>query len=234
MNALTKLAPLKLDRTRQSAPQVFEALREAIVAVRLEPGTVLQRLELADHFSISQTPIRDALLRLGEEQLVDIFPQHATVVSRIDLAAAMEAHFLRRSIEIEILKAVCALPAAEHAGLMQRLDSHLAAQQSALNPLDVAKLALADQAFHRELYQVVKVGSLWSLVRRQSGHIDRLRHLNLPVKGKAEGILQDHRSIVDALAKHDAPAAEQALRQHLAGTLSFVSDIKQRFPAWVC
>ena len=47
MKVLDKLAPLKLDRTRQSAPQVFEALREAIVSVQLTPGTVLQRSELA-------------------------------------------------------------------------------------------------------------------------------------------------------------------------------------------
>lgn len=233
MNALAKVAPLKLDRTRQSAPQVFEALRELIVSVQLEPGTVLQRAELAEHFGISQTPIRDALLRLGEEQLVDIFPQHATVVSRIDLSAALQAHFLRRAIELEILTTLCGLPDAEHHELVRRLHTNLALQEAALNPLDVSKLALADQAFHREMYEAAKVGSLWSLVRKQSGHVDRLRRLNLPAKGKPQAIVRDHSAIVDAIARKDAQAAEKALRQHLAGTLAFVDDIKQRFPQWI-
>lgn len=233
MNALAKVAPLKLDRTRQSAPQVFEALRELIVSVQLEPGTVLQRAELADHFGISQTPIRDALLRLGEEQLVDIFAQHATVVSRIDLSAALQAHFLRRSIELEILATLCKLPDAQHQQLMQRLNANLAEQDAALKPLDVSKLALADQAFHREMYEAARVGPLWNLVRRQSGHVDRLRRLHLPDEGKPQAIVRDHGAIVEAIARKDAQAAEKALRQHLAGTLAFVDDIRQRYPDWI-
>ena len=233
MTALATLAPLKLDRTRQSAPQVFEVLRELIVSVQLKPGTVLQRAELADHFGISQTPIRDALLRLGEEQLVDIFPQHATVVSRIDLSAALQSHFLRRAIELEILTALCVLPEAEHGSLMQRLNANLAVQEAALNPLDIPKLALADQAFHQELYAAASVGPLWTLVRRQSGHVDRLRRLNLPDEGKPQSIVRDHRAVVEAIARHDAQAAQKALRLHLAGTLAFVDDIQQRFPDWI-
>ncbi len=233
MNGLDKLPSLKLDRTRQSAPQVFEALRESIVSVLLEPGAVLQRAELAEHFGISQTPIRDALIRLGEEQLVDIFPQHATVVSRIDLSAALEAHFLRRAIEVEILKTLCDLQDPEHSALMQRLKLHLGVQESALKPLDVARLAAADVAFHKEMYDAARVSSLWSLVRKQSGHVDRLRHLNLPAKGKAQAIIQDHRDILEALKQRDAATAEAALRRHLAGTLSFVNDMKKRFPDWI-
>jgi len=233
MNVLEKIAPLKLDRTRQSAPQVFEALRQAIVSVQLEPGVVLQRAELAEHFGLSQTPIRDALQRLGDEQLVDIYAQHATVVSRIDVAAALEAHFLRRAVELEILNTLCKLPEAAHQTLMLRLQAHLQAQESALQPLDVPRLALSDQAFHREMYEAAQVASLWALVRRQSGHIDRLRHLNLPAEGKAQAIVRDHRAIADALARRALQEAETALRRHLAGTLSFVQDIQQRFPAWI-
>ena len=101
---------VRLDRSRHAAPQVFEKLREAIVALDLVPGTVLARAELAEQFGISQTPIRDALLKLGEEGLVDIFPQHATVVSRIDISAAKQAHYLRRSIELEVVRTLAQQP----------------------------------------------------------------------------------------------------------------------------
>ena len=80
--------PHKLDRTRQAAPQVFEWLRGSILSLQLAPGTALSRAELADRFELSQTPVRDALLQLAQEGLVDIFPQHATLVSRIDIASA--------------------------------------------------------------------------------------------------------------------------------------------------
>src|SRR3982751_1691208 len=100
----------RLDRSRHAAPQVFERLREMILVLDLVPGTVLSRAELAARFGVSQTPIRDALLRLGEEGLVDIFPQHATVVSRINLASARQAHFLRKSIELEVVRTLASQP----------------------------------------------------------------------------------------------------------------------------
>ena len=61
-----------LDRSRQVAVQVYEILRERILAVELAPGALLVRGDIQEEFGVSQTPVRDALLRLQEEGLVDI------------------------------------------------------------------------------------------------------------------------------------------------------------------
>ena len=233
MTVVEKIPALKFDRYRQSAPQVFEALRALIISLELEPGTVLPRAELAEHFGLSQTPIRDALMRLAEDGLVDIYPQHATVVSRIDIASALEVHFLRRSIEVEILKTICYLPEVTHAGLMLVLENHLGVQQQCLMPLNYSELAKADAAFHREMYVTAGVGNLWDLVCQRSGQIDRLRRLNLPAEGKAQAIVRDHGAILDALRRKDKAGAELALRVHLGGTLSFVKEIHTLYPDWV-
>ncbi len=66
-------------------PTCSTTLRQEIIALTLAPGAVLSRAELQDRFGLSSTPVRDALMRLQEEGLVDVFPQHATVVSAIDL-----------------------------------------------------------------------------------------------------------------------------------------------------
>jgi DNA-binding GntR family transcriptional regulator len=79
--AMSAPPKIRLDRTRLAAPQVLEKLREAILSLELAPGTVLVRQELADRFGVSQTPVREALLRLSEEALVDVFPQHAKHIS---------------------------------------------------------------------------------------------------------------------------------------------------------
>jgi DNA-binding transcriptional regulator YhcF (GntR family) len=94
--------PRSLDRKRQAAPQVFDRLRESILALELVPGAVLARNEMAAMFGVSQTPVRDALIKLSEEGPGRHLPQHATVVSRIDVAQALQAHFLRRAIELEV------------------------------------------------------------------------------------------------------------------------------------
>ena len=95
-----------LDRDRQAAPQVFERLRGMIISLELPPGSPLSRAALAGQFGVSSTPIRDALMRLEEEGLVDVFPQYATVVSRVDVRLAQQAHFLRQAIELEIVRAL--------------------------------------------------------------------------------------------------------------------------------
>src|ERR1700755_2956052 len=93
-----------LDRDRQAAPQVFERLRGMIISLELPPGSPLSRAALAGQFGVSSTPIRDALMRLEEEGLVDVFPQYATVVSRVDVRLAQQAHFLRQAVELEIVR----------------------------------------------------------------------------------------------------------------------------------
>lgn len=233
MTIVEKIPPLRMDRYRQSAPQVFEALRKLIIGLELPPGMVLPRAELAEHYGLSQTPIRDALMRLAEDGLVEIYPQHATVVSRIDIDSALEIHFLRRSLEIEILKTCCLLPQSEHAELIHKLKTHLNTQKGSLEPLNFSALAESDQQFHREMYEAAGVASLWDMVCQQSGQIDRLRRLNLPAEGKAQAIVRDHGAILDALEKKDPCAAEAALRTHLSGTLSFVKEIRQLYPEWI-
>jgi GntR family transcriptional regulator, rspAB operon transcriptional repressor len=227
MTVSETLGTPKLDRTRQSAAQVFECLRQAIIGVRLVPGTLLQRTELAGHFHLSQTPIRDALQLLAAEGLVDIFPQHATVVSRIDLSAVQQAQLLRKAVEIELLQQACTLPGPLHTRLMQRLAFHLSAQEAALEQNNLASMAQADQAFHWETYEAAGAQALWDLVRKQSGHA------HLPAQGKAQAVIADHRAIYEALGQRSHADAGHALRRHLAGTLSFVDDIKQRYPDWL-
>ena len=215
------------DRSRHAAPQVFERLRDMILSLELAPGTVLSRAELAGQFGLSQTPIRDALIKLGEEGLVDIFPQHATVVSRIDAAAAVQAQFLRRSIEAEVVRTLAGQAGAE---LVEQLRAQIDVQAALMGSAAYLEFIAADRAFHRTMYVAAGVPQLFDLVRQRSGHVDRLRMLNLPSVGKQRAILRDHRRIVDAIASGDAQAAQIRLRDHLSGTLGQVDAIRSAHP----
>lgn len=222
---------LRLDRSRHAAPQVFAKLRAAIVSLELKPGASLARGELAQAFGLSQTPIRDALIQLRDEGLVDIYPQHTTSVSRIDIAAARQAHFLRRSLELEI---VHVLAGRSDPGLIRRLQAHIDTQQSYLGKPDrYPDFIAADLAFHRDMHEAAGVMALWELEQRHSGHVDRLRRLHLPEEGKAKRIVRDHQRILDAIAAQDEVLARQALREHLSGTLNQIDEICRRYPDYV-
>ncbi len=217
------------DHGMRGAALVLETLRQEILSLVLPPGTALSRPELQARFGLSSTPVRDALMRLQEEGLVDIFPQHATIVSPIDLAGANQAQFLRRSIELE---AVRTLAQAPDAGVIERLRS-LIRQQSAFAALgEYEAFTTADQAFHRTMYDALRIGALWYLMRRQSGHIDRLRRLNLPVAGKMHEIILAHAAIVDAIEAGKPDEAQQALRLHLSRSLQFVDKLQESHPQY--
>ncbi|GLR91987.1 GntR family transcriptional regulator [Bradyrhizobium iriomotense] len=220
----------RLDRARQAAPQVFERLRNAILSLELPPGSPLSRADLAAQFGVSSTPIRDALMRLEEEGLVDVFPQHATVVSRVDVGRAQQAHFLRQALELEIVRL---LAGSHDESLIIRLDHAIALQQQFAKAGDFEGFIAGDNDFHAQLYAAAGKQELWTLVRSRSGHIDRLRRLHLPSPGKAQNIVRHHKLITRAIEAGDPDAAQQHLRTHLSGTLSELDRIRARHPEYL-
>ncbi len=226
-----KTSPILLDRSRQVAVQIHEILRGRILTVELAPGALLVRGAIQEEFGVSQTPVRDALLRLQEEGLVDIFPQHATLVSRIDLDHARQAQFLRLSLELEALRRLAAEAPKETAAA---LDEILRRQEAVADPATYDRFDALDREFHRVLYERSGNLGLWRVMRTRSTHLDRLRRLNLPMPGKMQGVLQDHHAIVRAMGEGNAcGAAEEAMRHHLSGTLAIVATISAQYPEFI-
>ncbi|HVY20788.1 MAG TPA: GntR family transcriptional regulator [Bauldia sp.] len=230
MDVTVPLGDIPLDRARRAAPQVYEWLRDRIISLDYAPGTTLSRVDLVRRFGLSQTPIRDALMRLSGEGLVDIFPQSTTQVARIDLRQATQTHFLRRSLEIEIVRQLALAPDKP---FVPRLNAIVAEQRAQYAAADLVTFEANDKAFHRVLYESANVPDLWTLIRDRSGHIDRLRRLDLPSPGKIEQILASHSGIVEAIASSDPAAAQSRLREHLSGTLSHIDDIRAAHPSYV-
>jgi DNA-binding GntR family transcriptional regulator len=223
-------SPERLDRDRQAAPQVFERLRGMIISLALPPGSPLSRAALAGQFGVSSTPIRDALMRLEEEGLVDVFPQYATVVSRVDVRLAQQAHFLRQAIELEIVRA---LAVSHDATFVAALNAAIAQQQQFAKAGEFEKFMAADNEFHAQLYAAADKQDIWTLVKSRSGHIDRLRRLHLPSPGKAQDIVRHHKLIAKAIGAGDPDEAQKHLRTHLSGTLSELAQIRARYPEYL-
>jgi len=214
-------------RAQQAAHLVFLQLRDEILSLALPPGTALSRQALQKRYRLSSTPIRDALIRLEEIGLVDVFPQSGTLVSLIDVPRAREAQFLRRSLELE---AVRTLAAAPDAATLRQLRDAIAEQRRQAKAGNLERFNDADLTFHRHIYVAAGVPELWSLVRRQSVHIDRIRRLHLPIKGKVGQIMRDHTAIVAAIADGDSNRAQKQLRDHLSQSLAFTDALRTRFP----
>lgn len=218
---------LPLGQRRSAADFAYDSLREALISLALRPGTVVSRAALAARLGVSQTPVREALIRLQEEGLIEVVPHSATRVSKIDLASAREAGFLRLAVELEIVRRLASAPDAR---LAATLRAELARMRELLAQGDEGAFSAADEAFHAALYAAAGVAGLRELVRSRSGHLDRLRRLHLPSPGKAEAVLRDHEALAAAIIAGDPQATERQLREHLSGTFAEVERIRAASP----
>ena len=222
--------PFEIDRKRPAAIQVYEDLRARIVSIDLEPGASLSRPALADYYGVSQTPVRDALKLLEEEQLIEVYPQSKTLVSKINVEQSRETQFLRTAFEIEVARTLAArtdktcLNDAREAIRWQRVVLETEETLVLFRQLDFR--------FHAALSEAAGQANLWRLIASRCGHIDRLRNLHLPDAGKTAKVVADHERILAAVEASDMDGAAEAVRLHLSDTLSNVAAIAQKYPVY--
>ncbi len=210
--------------------QLYADLRDRIVRLELPPDTTLDRSELATGYQVSQTPVREAIMRLEQDGLVKSFPQSRTVVTRIDVARIREEHFLRLAVECEV---VLQLAAKADNAVLTKLNGLLRLQEALVDDVEQAALfKQLDEAFHEALFEGVGQVNLYRFIVARSGHMARVRTLDLPKQGKMRKVLEGHRSIVAAVATGDPSAAAISMRRHLSDTIARVPDLQNENPAF--
>lgn len=221
--------PARRERRITAVDQIYDALRHRIIHFILPPGAPIAKNEVAAEFAVSQTPVREAALRLADEGLVDIFPQSKTIVSLIDVQHAHEVHFLRLSVEIEVVRVLASEFDAER---MTELQAWIERQVTELNANNETAFKIADNSFHEEMLRLADVQGLTRLMDTRRGHYDRIRGLYLQQSQRREVVVKEHRAIVAALEAGDPIAAEAAVRRHLGKSLAIVDDIRARHPGY--
>ena len=102
-DALLRLT-IHFDRRRQVSDQVYEALRKAIISLRLPPGRLISENRICRQIGVSRTPVRSAITRLVEDELIEVFPQKGSLVAPIKLSAVRNNHFIRKALEVAVLR----------------------------------------------------------------------------------------------------------------------------------
>jgi len=210
-----------------TATVIYDDLYEAIVNMRLVPGTPLQEKALTQQFGVSKTPVREALIRLAEDGLVDIFPQSGTFVSHIPLGSIPEAHVIRLALEDTAIRRMAEI--ATIADIAQ-LDAKLASQRMLADLGDIDAFHEADEAFHETIALIAGYPSIWKLLRQVKVQINRARRLTLPVAGRMHQVIGEHVLIRDAIASRDVAAARDAMQTHLNVVIPDLDRLRVAYP----
>jgi DNA-binding GntR family transcriptional regulator len=210
-----------------TAVAIYKRLHALIVSMTLPPGTALQDKILCAQFAVSRTPVREALIRLAEDELVEIFPQSGTFVSRIKATAIPEALAIREALEgVTVGRAADGRSAKDLDRLQRLLDN----QTSLAEQGDMAGFHEADERFHETIGEISAYRGIWRLVRQVKVQIDRTRRLTLPVPGRMPQVVAEHRVILDAIAAGDPAAAQAAMTRHLSVVLPDLARLQREYP----
>ncbi|OZM79205.1 GntR family transcriptional regulator [Pseudonocardia sp. MH-G8] len=210
--------------SRSNRRTVYETLRREVLTLELPPGSALSENELAARLGVSRTPVRESLILLAEEGLVQVFPQVGSFVSRVDPARVADAQFLREAVELASLED---LPARPDPDLVRELRENLSAQRRP--GLDVEEFFALDEAFHHALLRLSGHGNAWTTVVAAKGHLDRARRLGLQATAPP-AFTDQHVEILDAVLAGGVAAARTAMRAHLRAVFDDVEQIRARTP----
>lgn len=198
-------------RGRPLVPQIHRLVRRAIVVGRLAPGAAIREPALATGLGVSRTPIREALLRLQGEGLVDMRPQAGTFVSAVDPARVEEAILVRDALEPRVVRATALRIGARELARLEGLTAEMAAAAAAG---DHEGFIAADDGFHGLLVEASGHRHVAAIVATVNAHLDRLRHRD-PGPERPRASVREHAAIIAALRARDPDAAAAALAFHL-------------------
>jgi DNA-binding GntR family transcriptional regulator len=207
--------------------QTFETLRRGIISLELAPGSPISENELAARFGVSRTPVRESLILLREDGLVQVFPQLGTFVSRVDAAKVAEAQFIREAIECASL--ADAGPVSDESPIPVLRDI-LSQQRQSDDLHDIEEFFRLDEAFHRELLRAGGHESAWTTVHSAKAHLDRARRLSLITARPISTLIEQHTDIVDRLEQGDLDGAVACLRGHLRAVFEDVRRLREVTP----
>src|SRR5262245_4587069 len=109
-------APLGTSLRRQTiGNQIHALLRREVITGQLLPRTPLSEQELSQRFGVSRTPVREALIKLADEALVDTYPQYGSFVAPIKLQDVYDSQFVREALECAAVERAAGRIAADQA-----------------------------------------------------------------------------------------------------------------------
>lgn len=203
-------------------------IKEKILSNALLPGSNHLESELADMLDMSRTPVREALLTLEAQGLVEIRPRRGVQILPLSVQDMKEIY--------QILTELESLAAAEVAakGLSRKelagVETHLKRMEAALEGKeDRIAWAEADDLFHRELTMLAGNRRLTQVVQMFWDQAHRARLLTLHMRPAPYRSNRDHRALLDAIVKGDAEEARRIHREHRIAACELIISLLSKY-----
>lgn len=195
-----------------SKDYAYRVLKDNIMTLNLKPGELLSEAELSEKLGISRTPIREVLIRLKNEHLIEVKPQTGTYISLIDVNMVDQGLFMRYTLETEVLKEACNGIGDE---IIIELEKNLFAQKLIANKSDSAiEFHKLDQEFHELLFRATNKAEIWNCILNMSTHYNRMRLL-IELKNEKKKNIKDHEKYLELIKNKTTEGLDEIIKSHI-------------------
>ncbi|MFC0472068.1 GntR family transcriptional regulator [Halalkalibacter kiskunsagensis] len=208
---------------------VYHVLRENIISLKLEPGINISEKDISEKLQVSRTPVREAFVKLVQDELLEVFPQRGSFVALIDLDHVEEARFIREHLEIAAIGLACEVFSPKH---MQKLEYNLHIQKRCVEVGDYKKFFELDEEFHETISEGCGRKRIWTVIQQMNVHLNRVRMLSLAENHNWKILLTQHEDMIAAIKEQDSIKAKTVIRDHLTLVNNDQGELKVAFPKY--
>ncbi len=192
------------------AQAAHRALKRAILDQALPPGSKLPEDSIGEKLGVSRTLVREALVRLSEEGLVEMVPNKGAVVARPTLEEARNIHVTRVALERLVVETLASELTAEQE---QKLLKHIEAEEAAAGQREAISVRLAGE-FHTLLASMTKNETLIRYINELVSRNSLILSMYARPHSSECGVLE-HREILSSIKSGDKESAGALMTQHL-------------------
>jgi len=203
------------NRTTPNGREIYLALKEDILSLKLYPGQMISENELADFYKVSRTPVKNAFTRLEGEGFIEVVPQKGTFVTLIDCEHIREIIYMRYVMEVDVCKTIIKEPCFRP--LLEKLDENLAEQKRLIDLGEVSSTYFyeIDSQFHASLFEHVGLKKIWATIQTNQPHYTRFRLLDTQMTERYDELYQKHLELKRALCDRDGALIDRDMYEHL-------------------
>ena len=223
--------------------RIYLTLRASILAGKIGVGDRLVESQLAQQLAVSRTPIREAIRRLQQEQLLTTDSPDGVTIVEVSLSSAIALYDCRISLEQLAVKGACQQATAEQIqALRQNLLTAESIVQAAssedsfqgkLQQHQSLKLLDLNYEFHRLIAEGSQNSWLIFLLDQLANQVKLLRLQTLQAPVNVQEIQTEHQQTVEAIARRDAEAAAEHMREHIEISQARIVEIFENQPQTV-
>lgn len=211
-----------------TAEDIYSILKKRILHLEYKPGLALSAMTISKEMNVSRSPVRDALIKLSADDLVEIFPQKGTRVALINLNKVSEERFLRKSLEESALK----IFTLEHSETdIKSMKDLVKKQKKALKSKDFIEFIILDNEFHKTIFSAINKPRCWSLMNNFGSNEFRLRLLSCrSVEKTPEVVITNHVDLISAIENGEESRSLQITHQHLSRISDEIPKLLEEYP----